>query len=142
MCKVAHKSFDLSKIREKSLKIWAKSQKIQAKWRPTLFDFNKWCTAFSEKRMKSFLEVTPKTFFMIFVEERQFVDQSRTKTSRASWGNFGKNPSQPLKIACFYTYVNAGMSKFELSQKDETRTLWADTLKLYSKHTAFNCCFY
>jgi len=53
----------LSKIREKSLTIWAKSKKIQAEWRPTLFDFKKRCTTFAEKRMKAFFGGHPKKVF-------------------------------------------------------------------------------
>jgi len=43
------KSFDLSKIRAKSLKIWAKPLQ---KWRPTLFDFKKCRPTFAEKHMR------------------------------------------------------------------------------------------
>jgi len=48
------KSFCLSKIWTKSLKIRAKSLKILAKWRTTLFNFKKWRLTFAEKHTKTF----------------------------------------------------------------------------------------
>jgi len=54
LVQVHTQSFGWSKIREKSLKIWAKTLKTRAKWRPTLFDFKKWHPTFAEKHMKTF----------------------------------------------------------------------------------------
>jgi len=73
-CKCTPKSYDLLKIRAKSLKmltkilkiltkslkirtkslnILEKFLKIWAKWRPTLFDFKKWRPRFAEKQVKT-----------------------------------------------------------------------------------------
>ena len=87
--------FILSKIREKSLKIWRKSRQ---KWLPTFVYFIKCHLTFAEIHMKTFaLDVTPKESLHDFCG-RNVIGQSRTRTLRASWGNSSKNPSHPQKL--------------------------------------------
>jgi len=72
------------------MKIWVKSGQ-------------KCCPTFAEKH---------NTFFGAHTKSRssyslwgKFVGKMRTKTSRASWGNSGKDPSHPEKFDCSYTYA-------------------------------------
>ena len=71
------------------------------KWRPTLFEFKKWCPTCAEKHMNPFLEATPKRVLY----GRKFVSKSHTKLFGQVWGTSGKNPSHAQKFACSYTYV-------------------------------------
>jgi len=71
------------------------------KWRPTLFEFKKYCPTFAEKHMNHFLEVTPKRV----LNGGNFESKSHTKLFGQVWGTSGKNPSHGPKFACSYTYV-------------------------------------
>jgi len=63
-CNRTPKSFDLSKIRTKSLKkSWISGQK----WCPTLLYLKKWCPTFAENTRRHFLMVTSEKVFMMFV---------------------------------------------------------------------------
>ena len=75
----------------KSLKIWTK-------WRPTLFEFKKWCPTFAEWHMKSpFFEGHTEKILMIFVGENLWA-KSRAKTFRASLGKFGQKFFAPKNL--------------------------------------------
>jgi len=98
-CKRNPKNFDLSKIREKSLKIWAKSLRV---WAKSLTIWAKWCPTFAEKSHTP--EDHPKKRSSRSLLEN-ICRQKSHKTFRASLGKFGENPSLTEKNAYSYTYA-------------------------------------
>jgi len=92
-CKRTPKSFDLLKIRAKSLKIWAKSVKI---WAKSLKIWAKMAPKICRKTSEDhfFAGHTTKT-----------VGNSCTTTFWASLENLAKNPLHPQKFACSNTYA-------------------------------------
>jgi len=69
------------------------------KWRPMLFDFNKWHPTFPEKHTKTFVwRSYQKKVFMIFYLCGEILLAKSHKTFRARLGNSGKNLSHPQKF--------------------------------------------
>jgi len=128
-CKRTPKSFDLVKIRAKSLKIREKSVESWAKCVKTFAmmctDFLKWRPK-SKCRLLNFLKAIFFNFFRAssgtFGKNRAWCAliwkkwaENEMKCSHffggnsfgvffgQVWGNLGKNPSHPKKFACFYT---------------------------------------
>ena len=86
------KSFYLSKIREKSLEIWAKALKIQAKMVLSVVWLHKIAPNVCRKYMKTFfLEVTPKWWSLW----EKICRQKPNKNLLGTLGKSGKNPSNP-----------------------------------------------
>jgi len=65
---------------------------------PNVLDFKQRRPRFAEKRMKTFLEVTPKKVVMIFVEKDCRKKLHKTLFGEV-WGNSGENPSQPKNVS-------------------------------------------
>jgi len=82
-----------------------KIPEIRAKMARNVVGFEKMAPNFCRKTHEDlFLEVISKKGLHDLCW-RIFAGKSRTKTFRASLGKFGRNPSQPQKFACSYTYA-------------------------------------
>jgi len=98
-CKHTPKSFDLSKIQRKSLKIWAKTLQIRAKMAPDVAWFQKLTHTVCKKHIKTFLfflEVIPKKGLHDFVGENLW-----QKYHKSFWGMF-----EEILAKIFYTPKN------------------------------------
>ena len=114
-CRCTPKSFDLSKIREKYLKICAKSLKIREKslnilaksrqkWHPSLFDFKRWRPTFAEIQVKTFFGRHTKKRSSWSLWENICSQKSHNNVSGKFGENPGKYPSHPQTCACSYNY--------------------------------------
>jgi len=100
-CKLSRKSFDLLKIRAKSLKICAKSLKT---WVKSLKIWGKMALNVVWLQQMAF-NVCRKKVKTIFKRSHQKpVGKCRTKTFRASLRKFGQKSFAPQNVACSYTY--------------------------------------
>jgi len=103
------KSLYLSKIREKSLKIWAKALKIQAKIVRSVVWLHKIAPNVCRKYIKTFfLEATPKWSWWFY--GRKFIGKSRTKTCWATLGKSGQTSFEPQKIFLLLQHLWSGQN--------------------------------
>ena len=98
-------SFDLVKIRAKSVEIWAKSLKIlsnsrkyEQKWRPT----------------------APKITWRAFFWMSLFMESHFGQV----WENSGKNPLHPQKFGCSYTYEFNRKQVASCRNKNKNHVVW------------------
>jgi len=125
-CKRTPKSFDLSKIRAKSLKRWAKMA-ANVVW------FQQMAPNISRKTHEDLcLEVIPK---MIFYLCGEILLAKSHKTFRARLGNLGKNLSHPQKFPSpkpmyIYRFLNQIWMVFR--HKRNRKTFWV-VLSSYSR---------